>query len=744
MTARKAPSGNLSPRLTFVAVLLFSLGLWTLFAPGVGFEEGFGVMEDSSQIASALKPLRPGHLVTLLDDLSEVNEQMGLSKLVAGFPQALIYGIFSQSDFVTRASGLTFSLASLLLVYLIAKRWIETAGAILAGLFYALIPLVVFYSGTAARFGFWIPLTMAAAYLSMDFRQRKTVLVAVIAAITIALLLIAEFWLGAFLFLFWVCILIEDARSGIGSLLAGSATLLSIIGCVIVYWQSLASWQTTLLEPGIYILLPLFVISLVSGFTTFRKENGEVHVWLLCAVSAFMGSLAAGAGLGEGQTTPLVFILVFGFCILSGSYFIKLQEGVFPLLSLVILMMIIFLFAYFGIRAQQELIPSLEGLSWLGFQSIFLFSNIAGGVFILLLVISPRFYTGTKLNSRFGLALPLFALYALSMLSPIWDKIFPYRMLTETVLSAADELNQSGASMPVYLPNPQDRQLLSYYASEGIVISGRTSAFPEIRSWESPEAVGDGYVLAREGTLLEVPKNWVRIGKFGWLSAPTHLVLYRSLTPESTATELQAAADLVRQEPIAENYLRLYEALINTGEFCEAYQTWMMAMVLEGGSIDSIPIRLDLNCFEGNVDGDGSTEIEPPVLRVYSGAIILQQAGERESGHPVWRVWRKYDFYYDPRIFNFKTSIAANAFYIYSADVKGTRLEPFYTLYWRIGDKESYFDKRIYADWEKVSCLIYSGTQGTDDIELQISPVLSDNFGDIFFSNVGLVKVINP
>jgi hypothetical protein len=736
--------GNLLPRLTLVTVLMFTLGLWILFAPGVGFEGSFEVMNDSSQIASVLMPLRPGHLVTLLSDLGEMNEQLGLSKLVAGFPQGLIYAIFGESDFVTRASGLIFSLASLFLVYLIAKEWIGTGGAILAVLFCALIPVEVFYSGTPTRFGFWLPLAVAAVYLSMGFRQRKTVLVAVVAGIAFSLLLIAEFWLGVFLFLFWASTVIDNTRPGTGILLAGSAALLSFIVWIFVYWQSLAGWQTALLEPGMYILLPLFGISLVSGSRNFRRENSEVYVWLLCAAAAGMGSLAGGAVLGEGQTTPLVLILVVGFCILSGSYFIKLQEGVFPNFSLIILMMIILMFAYFGIQAQREFIPSLGGLSWLDFHSILLFSNIASGVFILLIVIIPLFYTGTKLNSRFGLVLPLFALYALSMLSPIWDKVFPYMMLTETMFSAANELNQSDASRPVYLPNPQDRQLLSYYARELNAISGRTNAFPEIRSWESPEAVGDGYVLAREGTLREVPENWVQIDRFGWLPSPTHLVLYRSLTPESAAAELQAADALIQQEPVAGNYLHVYEALINAGEFCRAYQAWMMAMVFGDGASSSIPIRLDLNCFERAFGQDGTDEIAPPNLRVYSGAIILQQAGERESGHPVWRVWRKYDFYYDPRIFNFKTSIAANAFYIYSADVQGTRLEPFYTLYWRIGDKESYFDKRIYADWEKVSSLIYSGTQGIGEVELQISPVLSDNFGDMFFSDVGLVKVLIP
>jgi hypothetical protein len=428
-------------------------------------------------------------------------------------------------------------------------------------------------------------------------------------------------------------------------------------------------------------------------------------------------------------------LIAVGVCIVIGDYLANLLDRPIPFTAAALCLAAALGAAYFGLRAQSELIPSFEGFRWLGFHSIFIFSNIVGGIFIIFLLVSSGFQSKTRKSAFIGLL--TLALFPFAMLSPIWQKISPFQTMTNAVKAAAFALDDLEIPLRVYVTEPQLRDLLAYYEAE----NGGSFRIVQQR-WDGPDRINDGYILGPEGKIQDVPESWLKINTFGQLNAPTRLVLYRYLTPKSAAEELQVAGTLVSQDPTAEHYQRYYEALINAGQYCNAYEAWIEARGLFGGASSSIPIRADLDCFGDSSKSGETQEFDSLTALVhYPGYIRVGLLTVDEAGNPIWRVFRRYEGYYDPRIFDLKTTLDQDAFYLYSANVKGELHDPFYALYWRIGDREEYLDKKLYPEWTRVSLLIYSGESDEASVEMRFSPVLSDNFGTMLVNQVQISRI---
>jgi hypothetical protein len=718
---------------TLGAILMFGLLLRILFAPGVGFEPGLKTVNGASAIASVL---RPDDLGNFLSSLQRIRAELGWTRIVAELPLAFFYAFFGESDSVTRSFGLIFSVIALFMVYWVARRLAgpepETENiASIATVFFSLIPLGTFLSVTPSHSTFWFPLTLLMAYFSARIIRGKAVPAVVLTLIVVLCLLLIDFWLGFFILLFSVAELIESKWSGKGFVFAITSMVIIAIVAVIINWSQLHTWREALLEPEMVLLIPLFTVVLVAALIKPSHGTNVVFLWLTCAITVFLGTLVTGSQAIDASAAGLLVIV--GLCILTGAYFsdwLAVEHG--PQ-AFTILLVFALLVAYLGLKSQMELIPSFDGLDWLGFHSIFLFSNIIGGLFIVFLLASAAIWKTRKAPQIGFLAL---ALFPLAMLSPIWEKNRPFQTLGNAVQAAVISLNAMELDLRVYVTDPNVKELLAYYEEQA---RGSFRIVPQ--RWDSPEHVADGYVLALEGELQDVPKTWLRLDTFGGFSAPVRLVLYRSLFPQSAAAELQTASALASQEPSPDHYQRYYEALINAGEFCKAYNAWMVARELQGRQPSSIPVSSFADCFASsqavpNIEFDSLAN-----LRHYPGFIRVGPFGEDEEGNLVWRVFRRYEGYYDPRIFDLKTELDQDSFFLYSANVKGEAHDPFYTLYWRIGDHEEYLDKNLYPEWSPVSLLIYSGEDKDGSVEMRFSPVLSDNFGAMFLSQVQISRI---
>jgi hypothetical protein len=717
----------------FLAVLLFGLLLRVLFAPGVGFENSFDVIRGSSSIASALKPLSLGHF---LASLPQLRAELGWPRIMAELPLAIIYAVFGYSDHVTRTFGLLCSLFGLLIIYGIARQMTgrEIAGqntALLAIAIFALIPIDIFASGTPTHATFWFPITLLVAYLFESILRRKAAIPALFLLVTAFYLLVIQFWLGFFVLIFWVAKLVDIRWPYRGIWLPISIILVAATAITVVFWDELHAWRSAMLEPGMYLLVPLFLVALVSALLR-PSRTKAAFLWLICALAALLGSLLTGSPPADLLAAGL--LIAVGVCIVIGDYLANLLDRPIPFSAAALYLAATLGAAYFGLRAQSELIPSFEGFRWLGFHSIFLFSNIIGGLFIVFLFASAAIWKNKKASLVGFLALTLFPF---AMLSPIWQKTLPFQTLTNAVKAAASALDDLDIPLRVYITEPQLRDLLAYYEAE----NGGSFRIVQQR-WDGPDRINDGYILGPEGKIQDVPESWLKINTFGQLNAPTRLVLYRSLTPKSAAEELQVASTLVTQDPTAEHYRRYYEALINTGQYCNAYEAWMEARELFGGTSSSIPVRADLDCFGASSKSGETQQFDTLTALVhYPGYIRVGLLNVDEAGNPIWRVFRRYEGYYDPRIFDLRTSLDQNAFYLYSANVRGELRDPFYTLYWRIGDREDYLDKNLYPEWTRVSLLIYTGESDEALVEMRFSPVLSDNFGTMFLSQVQISRI---
>jgi hypothetical protein len=714
-----------------IAVLLFGLILRVLFAPGVGYEGSLEVMQSASSIASALKPLSPNHLLTALPEL---RAKLGWPRIVAQAPLGASYALFGETDLVTRLFGLLSSLAGLLILYRISRRMTSEIVAVIAILVYALIPLDIFYSGTPTYFTFWLPVTLLLAHLSDRIMERKAVFPVLFAMIGILLLTVVEFWLGFFVVVLWASKWIEVKLPGRGVWLPVFITLVAAVASVIAFWPEMPGWRHVLLEPGMGLLIPLFVIALMAAFVMPGRWTRPAFLWLTTAMATFLGCLAVGSQ--AMNLSPIILLIVAGFCLISGVYLVNQPLPKIPLPAFVLILAATLIFAYFGLSAQTELIPSFDGFHWLGFHSVFLFSNIIGGIFIVLLLVSASQFSRNK-KSVFINFLTL-ALFPFSMLSPIGQKTLPFQAMTSAVKAAVQALDDVELPLRVYVTDSQVRNSFSYYITQ----VGSDLRIVQQR-WDGPEGISDGYILALEGGLRDLPETWLKLDTFGGPMAPTRLVLHRFLTPRSAEEELQVAGDLVREIPNANNYQRYYAALINGGKACDAYEAWMKSKELDGGDSDSIPIQSNLNCFETpTLTEEQMSFVDLEALRVNTGSIRVEPAGLDEEGQPMWQVFRTYDIYYDPRLFDIKIPLDPDVFYLYSANVMGGQRAPFYTLYWRIGNIEKYLDRNFYPYWTRVSLLVYSGVADSGDADLRLSPVLSDNLESVFVSQLELSKIL--
>src|SRR3990172_7571465 len=289
-------------------VLLFGLILRVLFAPGVGLDNSFDVINGSLSIASTLKPLSFSHF---LASLPQLRAEHGWPRIMAEFPLTIIYTVFGYSDLVTQAFGFLCSLFGLLIIYGIARQMTgrdiaSQNTALLAVAIFALTPNDIFASGTPSHSTCWFPITLLLVYLFESILRRKAGIPALLLLIAALYLLVVQFWLGFFLLLFWVAKLIDTRWRGRGIWLPLSITLVATATITVVFWGELHAWREAMLEPGMVLLVPLFLVALVSALLRLGPRARTIFLWLTCAIAALLGSLLTGSPPADLLATGLL------------------------------------------------------------------------------------------------------------------------------------------------------------------------------------------------------------------------------------------------------------------------------------------------------------------------------------------------------------------------------------------------------------------------------------------------------
>lgn len=726
-----------------VLLIVFALLLRLFFFVGVGNNEGLQIAKTGWSVADALKQaigpaIKSVDIPALFSGLKDLYNVLGVRTLFLYAPLGLLYLFDGINDITSIFWPLLCSLLTLVIIYVLANFLIDAKTAILASLLWSVFPLDIYLSTTLLP---TVPLVFlfSTSVLLFLFWERRRANWALYCVLVIAIiLLLADPFFGLLLVI--LCLaryLWKRLHQPISiPLILGT---IFFLGPVIGFLQLRSPdilFSFLLQQPEAVLFMPLVFIVLPFSVWKLSNENGMLLVCFGTSTAGFLLRFAQFSGPTMFED-PFLLLSIFSLTILVAQYLSPLLPRL-AFRDMAIIVVLVLAITWLAVVGQERLIVSFKAYGWVSLASMMYALRILGGAVFIGFIISPIFINSQKQPSRNFFGLVLVGSLILALIPSMWARVEPERSRNQAVRQAFQVL-EAAPEYPIYILN--DRRVLNQfeYLSN---YSGKYSVSSEsihVIGAEEIDIVDDGYLVYWDDYLDSAPATWWKTGVFGDLGQP-RLMLARTLAPDEAEKQMgQAITELAKAET-SENYLALYAAALNNDELCLAYDSWIKARELQADDWAYIPVGLEVfkECFTVN---ENENLIGSPPFPIHGG--YTQPLLMTEPDDPNWelRVSKKYKFFDDPRTFDIGLTLDTGAIYLYSVTVQNR--EPVMLLYWGSQDAEGYLSVGRFPEWTEKAILLSSPSRGLS-LEISLSPVLFDNYGDVYIRDVQFIPVFIP
>ena len=724
------PTSGRKPKygLIFQVVLLlgFAICLRLFFFTGPIYEESYATLKRGYELTIIVQEnIQAGRLFELL----EIPSRVGLRKLSSYAPVSVFYLVAGVSDYASIGFALASSLLNLISLFLIVRVWHGTKVALVSLFLWAFIPQEIILATVPRLNTISLPLLSGSLFvfvLGFEKQQRHLVGAGVFLGL---LLMVSNNILGGYLlalvttYFFW--------RRGYFKIIWYGLLCLAIALVFLYGSNALLVGYRTLAESmgGLQLIVILIIV-----ITTTRSSKNKPESYDVIGLSlTFLFLVIHQQTMSRLQFSYEIEIYIWVISMLiMAQYIALLLEARTIKRFLVIAAPLILLLVVIIDKTQGTLIPNYGDLEHVG-STLFLTLKILASVTILAAIVSPLFFMSAS-RMGVGVALVLLASFALSLLPGIWGKKLTQPYQLSNMHEIMDTLQNQYIDLPIYVNEPQLFNLLHY-----------TSKFDEnlqVLTFEKKTQISNGFVVVREGSLADIPSDWVYIKVVGKLGHP-RLVIFRTLQADFAQTELAISVGSAEESITRFNLQRLYRAYMNVDEHCAAYYAWLRAEKSgDSDTFEYLIIEPHSACFVYSKNEDlfsklfqsneGNSFSESGV--VYSNQIRVRALDDLDSV----RIFHWNKFYPDSRIFDIEIILEPGKFYLYEATIRSQALVT--SLYWAAGGEEFAALIDDFPEWRQVSILMAT-PNWAEPTGVKLSPVLFDHFAFVDLKNAHLIEI---
>lgn len=708
------------------AILVAAFILRWLFAAGISNEIDLIHLDRAAQTVTYLRQIPQG----LFTSIQQARIQMGgSSDLFLYAPNLLAYFAFGTAVWTSILPSILVSLANIVLIFGFSKLLQKSnAASLIAVLFWAFLPLDIFYSTTSPRIEFLIFWSLLAIWMFRSWERSKGKIwqVGVLLIICLVIILV-EPWAIVAPAIFMIYMGLSMRANGQRILLALGVAIAFLLA---LKWMEVGKtfldfYNLILTQPESVFLLPLFLVAATVCLLT-RPRMGQPYLALATAalVAYFIHKLFAEPSAEVNLFTTGIFLSLFliAFSILLGDYFskgIRRQSIAIPIALITIFST---LSAVAAVAGSNRFFPPFDHLEWVGLHSLFLIFSILSGVALLGALLSPYLVMNSTENWKVSARFALLAVIFLATLPHSWNRRNEHKYLIQAPAEALSYLSEQNIQLPIYVTNDETFRMVSLLSkmdnvSENFKENG--VRLDEIRA-ERASQIEEGLILGLENELDSPPPTWLRLGAFGPLGKP-RVAVYRVLSQKS-AQQISVRVDKSTDEA--------YGALINLGSFCEAYVAWAKPSQTDIEKLNFIPYNPVSNCIlrrSNLVELDDL--IKPENIQGYITFPDLPQPAEELTQLDMRQISLPI---YDKRTSRVEVLLQPNTLYLYSIEVKSP--SPIATLYWSVDGQENYLEMKTYKEWSLVSILILTPNWATAKL-VSFSPVIFDHLDTVSIRN---------
>jgi hypothetical protein len=238
------------------------------------------------------------------------------------------------------------------------------------------------------------------------------------------------------------------------------------------------------------------------------------------------------------------------------------------------------------------------------------------------------------------------------------------------------------------------------------------------------------------------PPRWVKIAEFGKYRG-SHLKIYR-VSSRSAAEELPLARAALKRERSALTLLRVLNAAVAAGEYCEATTVWFDLRAVAPQELASFePMPMLAECYKVNQSGAGpnlfqnadfSQGLQAWTKHPESDATV--QAERDRDGVPLWHgTFRAGNW----AIISQEHVLQPNTVYVQEADIKTTG--PVVPLYWQWDVGRFLSLESTYPEWTHLRYVFM--TPPGEPRSVGLHPVLMKGPGEVWLKGLRL-SVLGP
>lgn len=728
-------------------------------------------------------------------DAAQGNIQLTLNVQDINFRAALyipigfFYWLFGPSEFSTVLYSLLASLIGVTFIYGIGRLQANESAGLIAALIWAALPINVFLSTLAGPDEILASYTIAAVFfllLGNKFRGKKT-LYSYIFGISFAILgvfvkpsaVIVFVFVGIFFALKVFHYFKESILkwvNGISISARWSSALIGLLIALILAFIYIRNQQNHLLLSLFYAstdLSQLFILGKTQEYLPTRGNIENTHLFLVSAplfVVATVGSIVKrvrGSSLpliwaasqflyfewGSISTNPTIYapflsatndrntLFVFApFAVLVGIYFAKSLRSIEARLLAALSMLVVIPMAWFNKQSHYA------GIS----QSVISFAvmvSIIGSLIISLYLTNK--VTRKKSIILSGLILItlvafLFPTPPLHVSDEYWQRQINYRRVT----NEAAQFFLENPDYPILILSGANARELNFlsnfrlgFSNFGVEQQGaRIQIVSEPKTWTESAFI---YLRDEINYIIPLPSDWWKVAEYDpGTSRPS--LIYRVLSPEDAANEIELANRAVEEEQNILNLERLLGAGVNAGDIQTSVKSWSLLNQLKPGTyslrlisplvIDNYyenDLLLGENLLANNLVGDLGTYQIDPLLRDF---VNLQTVGDETllSIRIIENLGGKYGVYKE-------VQLEPENLFVFLIDVQSTtNVDLLRVMEGEIPDSHDYSD--VYGEWEE-RVVIFITPPGDDNVSVRLDLLTVNKRGYVTIKNTRLYQV---
>ena len=386
--------------LEIILLVLFALLLRLFFYVGVGGDESLKIAETDWSIVDAVKheigsAIRSLDVPALFDGGKDLAAEFGIQTLIVYAPLSLLYIIGGVNDITSTFWPLFCSLFTVVIIYALAKLLFNEKTALLAGLFWAVLPLDIFLSTVLLPTVPLVFLFASSVFLFLSWERDKSSWSFYCGLFAAIVLFYADTFLGFVLALLCLIAYLWKRHNRPKSfpllgvlLLAGLVIgVLQVGGLDIVYTFLLEQPEAVLLLPLVFIVLPFSV-------WRFSQQNGLLLLWFGVSAIGFLLRFAQSPGM-QMIEDPFLIMSFFPLAMLAAGYFAHVVSQL-TYRSIIWVALLTLATACLAIKGQERLIVSFKGYGWISLASLMYVLRILGGIVFVALVASSAIFFPKK------------------------------------------------------------------------------------------------------------------------------------------------------------------------------------------------------------------------------------------------------------------------------------------------------------------------------------------------------------